>query len=424
MSEKPRIYKFGGAALRDADAIRNTGSIIAGQSGKPLLVVLSAMGKTTDALEQVVAAHAREDGGAISRLEEVKRAHFETALALVGEDRDLLSALNDLFVEIEWVLEEPPHASYDFMYDQVVSFGELLSSRIVEAYLRSLDLPVQWLDARDAVRTDNLFREAWVDWETTCAQMARYVSPALDSGKMVLTQGFIGSTSENFTTTLGRAGSDFSAAIFAHCLDAADMTIWKDVPGMLTADPRYFPDAQLLEELSYAETVEMTYYGATVIHLRTIKPLQSKGIRLYVKSFMEPDAPGTLISARTDLAYPPMQAVERDQAFLRLSTRDYSFVAEHHMRDILTLICDLRLQVNLMQGTGMYFFLCLNDHESRVDKLADTLSPAYEIHIDRNIELLTIRHFRPEQLERVMREREILYIKQIPETVQVVLRAV
>jgi len=423
MTQPPvKVFKFGGAALRDADAIRHIANILKNYAGQRLLIVVSASGKTTDALEQVVEAHAEQSGRASELLQTIKQQHYRLIQDLFGEKHEIYALVNDIFVEIEWTLEDPPEEHYDYMYDQIVSVGELVSSRIVGAFLSEKGLPTGWLDARDVVRTDDLFREGWVQWQETSGFIQDIAAPMLEDGPFVITQGFIGSTKDNQTTTLGRAGSDYSAAIFSYCLDAGSMTIWKDVPGMLTADPRFFKDAVLLKDLSYREAIEMTYYGASVIHLKTIKPLQSKGIPLYVKSFIDPAEPGTLIHSEAREAYPPMVAVERRQTLLEIATRDYAFVAEQHLHELFQYIYELRLQVNLMQNSGISFKLCVNDTDKKVDRFAEKIQGSYDVQVTRQLELITVRHDTPETLEKLKRNKKVLFEKRIPETVQIVVK--
>jgi aspartate kinase len=422
MERKPKVFKFGGAALKDAAAVMNVRQILNKYKEEKLVIVVSAIGKTTDALEKVVAAHAGQDGTAVDLLNEIKMQHFGLIEELLSREHEVNALVNDLFVEVDWALEEPPHENYDYLYDQIVSVGELVSSRIVGAYLEETGLPAHWVDARDVVLTDDIYREGWVQWPETGERAGRVFRPLLENDGFVITQGFIGSTKDNQTTTLGRAGSDYSAAIFSYCLDATEMTIWKDVPGMLTADPRFFKDAVKLEELSYREAIEMTYYGATVIHLKTIKPLQRKGIPLFVKSFLDPEAPGTRISGDQVNRYPPMVAVERRQAYLEISARDYSFVAEQHLADLFKLIEALRLQVNLMQNSGISFKLCLNDTEDKVDQFIQRIQANYEVSFTRDLELITVRHDTPEVLDKIRKGKTVLFEKRIPETVQWVAR--
>jgi len=424
MKKPIEVFKFGGSSIKDATSIRNVGAILQHYTDHQLVIVVSAMGKTTNALEEVVEAHAQQNGDATRLLEDIKKKHYLVAQELLGNEHEVFALLNDTFVEVEWVLEEPPHENYDYMYDQIVSTGELASSRIVHAYLNSLPLPTEWLDARDIVITDNIFREGWVQWDETVSRAQKSVPALLAKGSFVLTQGFIGSTSENFTTTLGREGSDYTAAIFSFCLDAQSMTIWKDVPGVLTADPRLFKNVVKLDRLSYKEAIEMTYYGAKVIHPKTIKPLQNKSIPLYVKSFLDPTGTGTLITSDVDDTYPSMVAVERDQALLQIATKDFSFVAEHHMSYLFSIIADLRLQVNLMQNSAINFNICVNDIDDKVDSFAERISENFNVLIDRDLELITIRHSQPDIFENLRRGKLVLLEERHRGTVQMVVKDV
>ncbi|MCH2083528.1 MAG: aspartate kinase [Saprospiraceae bacterium] len=424
MTSPIRVFKFGGASLRDANNVKNVASILAKYKEERIFIVVSAMGKTTNALEKVVESHAKRDGKTFELLEEIKQKHYELASQLFPEKHEVYNTINDSFVEIEWAIEDEPHDNYDYMYDQIVSVGELVSSRIVAAYLNELNLPTQWLDARDVILTDDIFREGWVQWKDTQERADRIARPMMDKGGFVITQGFIGSTSENFTTTLGREGSDYTAAIFSYCLDAQDMSIWKDVPGVLTADPRIFDNVVKIDRLSYKEAIEMTYYGAKVIHPKTIKPIQNKSIPLYVKSFIDPDGEGTYISSEIEDNYPAMVAVERDQALMLISTKDFSFVAEHHMSYLFTEIANRRLQVNMMQNTAISFGVCVNDTDDKVNQFADAIKDNFKVIIDRGLELITVRHYTAEVLESLKRGKIVLQEKRTKNTVQFVVKHV
>ncbi len=425
MKKKLKVFKFGGASVKDASGIKNVGSILQNYKDDPLMVVVSAMGKTTDALERIVAAHANKTGDATKLLEDLKQAHYSIMKDLFGEGHAAFDEVNDTFVAIEWILEEEPHPNYDFLYDQIVSVGELVSSKILAAYLNHAGLPTKWLDARDIILTDDIYREGWVQWDETVENALKIAKPMVEQGGFVLTQGFIGSTTENFTTTLGREGSDYTAAIFSYCLDADSMTIWKDVPGVLTADPRIFENVAKLDRLSYKEAIEMTYYGAKVIHPKTIKPLQNKSIPLYVKSFINPEAPGTFIGPDVDDLYPPMVALEKNQALLNISTRDFSFVAEHHMSHIFTKIAEFRLQVNLMQNTAISFAVCVNNVDDRVEKFVESIEKDFKVVVDdEGLELTTVRHYTPHTLEMLRSGKIILVEERTKNTVQMVMKAV
>ena len=419
-----RVFKFGGASLRDAENVRNVGEIIRTHGEAPLVIVVSAMGKTTNALEEVVQAYHSQDGTATEKFVAVRNHHFQLLEALVGrEDEAAFGAVNDLFVEIEWVLEEEPDTSYDYVYDQIVSVGELVSSRIMEAYLRKIGVAVGWLDARDVILTDDIYREGWVQWEATQERANRMAKPLVQTHGRVITQGFIGSTDDNNTTTLGREGSDYTAAIFSYCLDAESMTIWKDVAGVLTADPRLYKNVTKLDAMSYREAIEMTYYGAKVIHPKTIKPLQNKRIPLYVKSFLEPTGSGTYISDEVTDHYPPLVAVEHDQALLQIATRDYSFVAEHHMREIFEQVAATRLQINLMQNTAISFNICVNVIDDRIERFIERMDKNYTVRVERGLELITIRHQQESLLKSLKRDKIVRLENRLDQTVQLVLRA-
>ena len=425
MKKKLKVFKFGGASVKDAPGVKNVTNILQKFASDSLVIVVSAMGKTTDALERIVVAHAKQTGEAYALLEELKASHYKIMAELFDAGDPAFDDVNDSMVAIEWILEEEPHPNYDFMYDQIVSVGELVSSKILAAYLNRSKLPTQWLDARDIILTDNIYREGWVQWDETLANANAKVKPMLEEGGFVLTQGFIGSTSENFTTTLGREGSDYTAAIFSFCLDADSMTIWKDVPGVLTGDPRIFENVTKLDRLSYREAIEMTYYGAKVIHPKTIKPLQNKSIPLFVKSFVNPEAEGTFIGPDVDDLYPPMVAVEKHQALLNIATRDFSFVAEHHMGYLFNKIAEFRLQVNLMQNTAISFAICVNNVDDKVHKFADSIEKDFKVVIDNEgLELITVRHYTPQTLD-MLREGKIVMVEERSKnTVQMVAKEV
>ncbi|MEM0994236.1 MAG: aspartate kinase [Bacteroidota bacterium] len=423
MNSDIRVFKFGGASLRDSENVQNVADILEKHQGQRLLIVVSAMGKTTNALEQIVDAHVKQNGKAVELLEALKLQHFQQVQTLFGADaEETLISLNDTFVEIEWVLEEEPHDDYDYMYDQIVSVGELVSSKIVAAYLNHVGINTYWLDARDVILTDNLHRSAGVQWEETLERAKTHALPQVTKDQFVITQGFIGTTSENFTTTLGREGSDYTAAIFSFCLDAKDMSIWKDVPGVLTADPRLFEDVSKLDRLSYREAIEMTYYGAKVIHPKTIKPLQNKSIPLYVKSFIEPEGEGTLISSEVADKYPPMVAIEKNQAILYISTKDFSFVAEHHMSVLFSKIARFRLQLNMMQNTAISFAICVNNAKGRIHQFVQDIEKDFNVIIDEGLELYTIRHYNKATTESLLGNRMVVLEERTPNTLQMVVK--
>ena len=424
MKKPVQIFKFGGASIKSADNIRNVASILKRYADESLVVVVSAMGSTTNQLEKVVGAHHEQTGTATELLEQLKDWHYGIMDELFGGDRSLevYASVNDTFVEVEWVLDEPPHENYDYMYDQIVCVGELVSSKIVAAFLNAEGLPSAWLDARDVIRTDDLYREGWVIWDETVERAQQYLRPLTEQDGFVITQGFIGSTAENATTTLGREGSDYTAAILSYCIDAKSMTIWKDVPGILTADPRIFENVTKLDRLSYREAIEMTYYGAKVIHPKTIKPLQNKSIPLFVKSFLNPNGDGTYISDEVEDNYPTMVMVEPNQSLLHVSTRDFSFVAEHHLSHLFQQIAEHRLQVNMMQNSAISFAVCVNTIDDRVDRFAASLQADFKVSIERGLELITIRHADKSMVEALTQGKLVLMEERVRRMVQVVVK--
>lgn len=419
-----RVFKFGGASLKDAAGVRNVASILQRYQNEQLVIIVSAMGKTTNALEDVINAHAKQTGQAQELYDLVKKRHYDMMAELFEPNDEAFAAVNDVFVEGEWVLDEKPADDYDYMYDQIVCVGELVSSKIVAAYLNKIGLKTHWLDARDVVATDNTYREGWVIWDKTKAAAQKIVPPMLAEGGFVLTQGFIGSTSENFTTTLGREGSDYSAAIFSHCLDAESMTIWKDVPGVLNADPRLFDNVVKLDRLSYREAIEMTYYGASVIHPKTIKPIQNKSIPLYVKSFLDPTAPGTEVSGDAEDIYPPIVVVEKNQCLLQISTRDFSFVAEHHLAKLFGLLATHRIIVNSMQNTAISFTICVPNVAERIEKFSREIADEFSVKKQDGLELITIRHYTDDTVASLKRGKIVLFEEKIRQTMQMVVKPV
>lgn len=417
-----RVFKFGGASVKDPDAVRNVASVIAERQGSPLVIVVSAMGKMTNALEDLSNAFYHKSGDVRQHFDAIRDVHWDQATQLLPEGHPVFGELNDLFVEVEWVLEDEPPAEYNYMYDQIVSIGELLSSRILSAFLKESGIRHKWLDARDVIKTDNTFREARINWPATQKGVDAVVKPALEEYNCIVTQGFIGCTSENFTSTLGREGSDYSAAILAFCLDAAEMTIWKDVPGVLTADPRKFINVELIERMTYREAVEMTYYGAKVIHPKTIKPLQNKNIPLYVKSFDEPENDGTWIGTDLDSILPPVVVMEENQALIHIATRDFSFVAEHHLSMIFELFAKERLKINLMRNTAISFTVCCQYDAAKFKRFTEAVQGNFSVVVDRHLALFTIRHSTQSTIDFILKDKIVLLEERFKNTVQYVVK--
>lgn len=423
MTKDIKVFKFGGASIKDATSIQNVAEIVKQYVEKPLVIVVSAMGKTTNALEEVVSAYFKDINLAKKLLDDIKQRHYQLIDELIKDNLGLKEIVNDLFVEADWILEDFPKDQYDYVYDQVVCVGELASSQIVSAYLQQCGLLVTWVDARELIQTDETWREAIVQWDATVEKTKKKLLPILNLGKIVVTQGFIGSTTENATTTLGREGSDYSAAILSFCLDARSMTIWKDVEGVLTADPRLFKNVVKLDRLSYKEAIEMTYYGATVIHPKTIKPLQNKNIPLFVKSFLSPEGSGTVITGELDdIKYPPMIMVEKNQTLLHISTKDYSFLVEHHIKDLFTIFDKYRIFVNMMQNTAISFYACVTNIPERIPLVLSELEDKFHILVDDNLELITIRHSLPQTYQMVKEGKMVLLEEHIGKTIQLVVK--
>ena len=322
---------------------------------------------------------------------------------------------------MEWLLHDKPSRDFDYYYDQVVCIGELLSTAIVSAYLNEAGIPVQWIDVRDIVRTDDDFRDANIDWSFTQSKVNSEIIPLFSSFNIVLTQGFIGATDENESTTLGREGSDYTAAIFANMLDAESLTIWKDVESVMNADPKQFADAKPIPELSYREVIEMAYYGAQVIHPKTIKPLQNKNIPLYVKCFLDPSLPGTVIHGKPVHQLPPIFVLKENQVMLRMTSRDYSFVGEEHIGELYNLFEHLHIRPNLTQNGAISFLAVLDDWTEKIEKLALEASSILEVEVMKGLSLLTIRHYSSEMYEQLVKGKKILLKQQTPDTIQLLM---
>lgn len=409
-----KVFKFGGASVKDANAVKNVASILATCNDK-IIVVVSAMGKTTNALEKVVDAHFHKTGTAFECLNEVKKYHYTIAEELfLNSTHPVFQELHNTFVEVEWILEEEPSPNYDFLYDQIVCIGELLSTKIVSAYLNEVKQTNSWQDVRDFLQTDNTYRFARINWNVTETRGKQILLEKLSPpGKqIIITQGFIGSTSENFVTTLGREGSDFSAAILAYITDAESVTIWKDVPGVMNADPKKFNDAVLLSNISYREAIELTFFGASVIHPRTLKPLQNKNIPLYVKSFIEPEAPGTIINENTSAdSLIPSFIFRENQVLISVSARDYSFIVEDNLSEIFGALAKQGIKMNIMQNSAMNFSFAADFNEFKLKSLIKELENRYEIKYNSGLELLTIRHYNHDTIEKLTRNKQI-YLQQ------------
>ncbi|KHJ38412.1 lysine-sensitive aspartokinase 3 [Pedobacter glucosidilyticus] len=416
------VFKFGGASVKDADGIKNLGFILQKNLDKQLLVVISAMGKTTNALEKLTKSYFDNKDDVFDILEEIKAYHFGVIDQLF-EDKNakVFDEINNTFVEIEWVIEDEPQDEFNFIYDQIVSVGEVLSTKIVSHYLNTVGISNKWLDARSYIQTDNTYREAKINWEKTEKLIAQGIPPIIEE-QIAITQGFIGNTSENFTTTLGREGSDYTASIFASCLNASQVTVWKDVPGILNADPKLFNDTQKLAELSYAEAIEMTYYGATVIHPKTIKPLQNKGIPLFVKPFMQPEEAGTIIKEADIAIQIPILIVKQNQLLLSISTKDFSFITEHHLKDLFAAFSKVNIKINMMQISALSFSACFDEDEMKFKQLRSLIEVDFSYKYNNHLQLVTIRHATEDSIKTYAQDKNLLLEQRSRTTAQFILK--
>lgn len=402
-----QVFKFGGASVKNAENIKNIVSIIEKHKESPLLIVVSAIGKTTNKLVEITDAYVNQKGAYFELLENLKKEHFQILTELFPTSHPIFDEITNTFVEIEWILEEELQDDFTYLFDQIVSIGEIVSTKIVAAYAKNQGLAVQWVDARDYIHTDNNYTEAKVDWDKTEDKVRKYLPSILDEA-IVITQGFIGSTSENFTTTLGREGSDYSAAIFAASLNAENITIWKDVPGVLNADPKWFDKTELIPELSYTDAIELTYYGATVIHPKTIKPLQNKKIVLHVKSFLNPEEPGTQIKTTNQTLPVPSFIFKVNQVFINIQPRDFSFIVEDNLSHIFDAFHKNRIKINMMHNSAISFSVAVDDTGENIWSLLEQLEKRYKVSVATGLELITIRYYNQETINRVLLNKEII----------------
>lgn len=416
-----KVFKFGGASVNTVERIQNVKDILSFHKSEQLIVIISAMGKTTNALEKVVKAFfAGDKEEALQLFNVIKNQHITTAkYLLVTHYNSCYEQLNSFFTEVDWLMHDKPVREYDYYYDQIVCVGELLSTTIVSSYLNEEGIKNKWIDVRDIIRTDDNFRDANIDWKVTEEKVKSMVYELWPMDNILLTQGFIGSTDENESTTLGREGSDYTAAVFAGLLNAENQTIWKDVEGVMSADPKQFPDAQLIPELSFDEVIEMAYYGAQVIHPKTIKPLQNKGIPLQVKCFSDPLLPGTVISKKQVRHLPPIVIIKEKQVLMHLHSQDFSFVGEKPMSELYKILGKLNIKPNLIQTGAISLQLCLDDRSEKIEQLAAAASSIFDVQVEKDLSLLTIRHFNNELLLKMIKDKTIILKQQTRETVQV-----
>jgi aspartate kinase len=415
-----KVFKFGGASTNSYERIKNLAYILDHHKDEKILIVISAMGKITNALEKVVDAFYEErNEDALKLFKKIKDYHLNQLKYLITLHWEkVTSQLNDFFTEVEWLLHDKPVKDYNYYYDQIVCCGELLSSTLISGFLIEEKIQNKWIDVRDLIRTDDSFRDAKVDWDISRKNVSEKLLPLFEENNFVVTQGFIASTDENESTTLGREGSDYTAAIFAELSDAESVTIWKDVNGVMNADPKDFPDAATIEELSYKEVIEMAYYGAQIIHPKTIKPLQNKNIPLYVKSFLDLRLPGTVITSKQNHHLPPMIVYKRNQVLITLQTTDFSFAEGKPVSLLNEILDELRIKPNLTQNGAITLMICIDDISVKTQKLATLASSVFEVNIQKNLTLLTIRHYTAEYLESFSKNDDILLEQRSATTLQ------
>lgn len=416
-----KVFKFGGASVKDAAAVRNVGEVLNAFEGEELLVVVSAMGKTTNALEQLALAYFEKKENKNELYKVVKNFHDEIIkdLLRVGS-ANTYNDIENLFIELECDLETIPDKNFDKVYDQIVSYGEIFSSRILSAYLNEAGIKNRWMDAQNFICTDNTYREGKVDWDITNNLISNKLKPIVKK-QMVLTQGFIGKNKDNFTVTLGREGSDYSAAIFAYGLDAENVTIWKDVAGVMNADPKKFADAIKIDAISYPKAIEMAYYGATVIHPKTIQPLQSKHIPLFVKSFIDPSAEGTKVGvSKEEEVHLPTIISKGNQLLLSISSKDFSFIVEDNLSKIFSAFAQHKVKINLMQNSAISFSVCIDSDAKKIAQLIKTLESDYTIKTNEGVELLTISNYSENGFSRFIKDKKLLIEQKTRNTVQLV----
>ena len=414
-----KVFKFGGASVNSTAAVKNMAKIVEQYADEPLVVVVSAMGKTTNMLEQLVPG-VRPVGEHPTQLEQIYNYHIQIVQGLFPDTNDpIYSELTRLFDQLKQQSSQAP-SSYNYDYAQTVCFGELISTTIISHYLNSIHLENKWVDIRQVIRTDYNYREGHVDFAAT-QEASRVFDPMAE--KIYITQGFIAGTPDGHTTTLGREGSDYSASILSYCLNATSMTIWKDVPGFLNADPKYFSDTVKIEQIPYNEAIELAYYGASVIHPKTVKPIQNKNIELHIKSFVTPEAPGSVIGP-FDTIQPltPLYIFKNHQTLISVFPKDFSFIAEDNLQTIFATLAELNIRVNLMQNSALSFSLCIDDNEMLLEQLRQRLSSQYLLRYNRELQLITIRYYTQHIVDTIVGGRPILLQQRSRSTTQLLVQ--
>jgi aspartate kinase len=420
-----QVYKFGGASIATPERLQALLPIIQAVQ-EPLLIVVSALGKTTNALETIVQkANNLHKDEALQLTHALEQSHWQYAQSILTEEglSTITPSLREYFTEIEWAIDDAGKLSKDYVYDQIVCIGEILSTTIFSQYLKDKGLVITWLDARDLIRTNDTYKDPIVDWEYSQKQVQQKALPALQQGNIVVTQGFIGCTADNNATTLGREGSDYSAALFAAMLPANRVSIWKDVEGLMSADPRLFNDVEKIPHISFHEVIEMAYYGAQVIHPKTIKPLQNANIPLYVKCFLKPSFEGTLIDNSSEVIYyPPIVVLKKHQVLLQITSRDFSFITEENLRNLYDIFHNQKVKINLLQNAAISLVVSIDNNEDKIEKLVQDLEQNYKVRRNENVSLLTIRHYTPEKRKQLTEGKNIILEQKTRSTLQVIIK--
>ncbi len=415
-----RVFKFGGASVKDANSVRNVLSVLQKVGHNETLVVVSAMGKTTNALEVVIEQYRNKDIKLNNTISELRTNHKAILTDLFENNpHSIFSTIDAIFDDLSLLLKRNKSPKYDYIYDQVVSYGEIISTTILSAYFEFKGVANQWVDARNLIKTDSTYRDAKVDWSET----QEAITTLIDKKALTITQGFIGADTNNFTTTLGREGSDYSAGIFAYCLNAESVSIWKDVPGVLNGDPRVFENTKLLNQISYEEAIELAFYGASVIHPKTLQPLQQKEIPLYVKSFINPEDKGTAVSKGQTLEpFIPCFIVKKNQVLISLSSLDFSFIVEENISEVFSLFHKYQIKVDLIQNSAISFSVCVDNKFGHLKELIIELKAKFKVSFEENVSLYTIRHFNTEAAKQLEKNKEILLKQLGTETYQIVVK--
>jgi len=416
-----KVFKFGGASVKDANGVRNVVEVLDNLGDSDIVIVVSAMGKTTNALEIIVDHYLDHSKELKNLIAQIKNYHHKILEELFENRQHIIfKKMNSLISDLATTLDRNKSKKYNYIYDQIVCYGELISTTIISEYLLTKGYDNTWLDARDVIKTDDVYRDATVDWEVT----QQYIAEKVNKKGLTITQGFIGADTNNFTTTLGREGSDYTAGIFAYCINAISVTIWKDVPGVLNGDPRVFKDTHLLSQISYEEAIELAFYGASVIHPKTLQPLQRKEIPLYVKSFINPLEEGTSVKKGQQLVpHIPCYIVKNNQILLSLSSLDFSFIVEENISEIFNLFHEHQIKVDLIQNSAISFSVCLHDVFNNFDALLLSLKSKFSVQYEKNVSLFTIRHFNKESIAVLAKNKDVLLKQSTKETYQMVTKS-